>query len=86
MYYLSAIATALATTSQVIAQAGKIIEVQVGANGLTFTPNEVTAKVGTAIEFSFFPKVRSTSCFQSDNTFPSSRSESTNQPSHRTTA
>lgn len=33
------------------------IPVQVGANGLTFTPNDIKANVGDFVEFSFFPKV-----------------------------
>ncbi|KUJ19549.1 Cupredoxin [Mollisia scopiformis] len=32
------------------------IQVSVGENGLTFTPNDITATVGQSVEFSFFPK------------------------------
>ena len=39
------------------ANAATTIQVAVGQNGLTYTPNDITAAVGTAVEFSFFPKV-----------------------------
>ncbi|KAF8849237.1 Cupredoxin, partial [Acephala macrosclerotiorum] len=32
------------------------IQVAVGQNGLTFSPNNITAAVGDSVEFSFFPK------------------------------
>jgi hypothetical protein len=33
-------------------------KVSVGADGLTYTPSNIIAEVGTLIEFDFFPKVR----------------------------
>ena len=57
MRYSSAIGVLAAAAASANAQAGTTIQVAVGQNGLTYTPNNITAAVGTAIEFSFFPKV-----------------------------
>jgi plastocyanin len=57
MRYLSAFGVLAAAAATANAQAGTTIQVNVGQDGLTYTPNNITAKVGTAIEFSFFPKV-----------------------------
>jgi len=56
MRYSSAIGVLAAAAASANAQAGTTIQVAVGQNGLTYTPNNITAAVGTAIEFSFFPK------------------------------
>jgi hypothetical protein len=57
MRYSSAISVLAAAAATANAQTGTTIQVAVGQSGLTYTPNNITAAVGTAIEFSFFPKV-----------------------------
>ena len=57
MRYASAIGVLAIAAATANAQTGTTIQVAVGQNGLTYTPNNITAAVGTAIEFSFFPKV-----------------------------
>ena len=43
--------------STVHVQAGATVQVTVGENDeLLYSPNDITAAVGTAVEFSFFPK------------------------------
>ncbi|KAF4624883.1 hypothetical protein G7Y89_g13283 [Cudoniella acicularis] len=48
------------TVSSILALAASAtaatIQVAVGQNGLTYTPNNITASVGDLIQFSFFPK------------------------------
>jgi len=56
MHFSSIIALAAAS-----AVSATTIKVAVGQNGLTYTPNDITAAVGDEVEFSFFPKV----CFPS---------------------
>lgn len=56
MRYSSAIGVLAAAAATANAQTGTTIKVSVGENGLTYTPNNITAAVGTAIEFDFFPK------------------------------
>jgi hypothetical protein len=59
MHFSSALfgLAALAATS-VNAQAGALIEVEVGPGGkLEYSPNNIIAPVGTQIQFSFNPKV-----------------------------
>lgn len=58
--YLSSMFFGLITfaAATVQAQAGTTIQVTVGADGkLQYSPNDITAAVGTNVEFSFFPKV-----------------------------
>ena len=52
MHYSSILALAAAS-----AVSATTIKVDVGKNGLTYTPNDITAVVGDQVEFSFFPKV-----------------------------
>jgi len=56
MRYSSAIGVLAAAAATANAQTGNTIQVTVGQNGLTYSPNNITAAVGTAVEFSFFPK------------------------------
>lgn len=35
---------------------GKTIDVNVGQNGLTFSPNNIVAEIGDKVDFHFFPK------------------------------
>jgi plastocyanin len=58
MHFSNALFSLVAlVASTVHAQAGTTVQVTVGANGaLAFSPNAITAAVGTAVQFSFFPK------------------------------
>jgi plastocyanin len=57
MHYSTAIAGLAALTASVVnAQSGWTVKVAVGADGLTYTPNNIVAAVGTNVEFTFSPK------------------------------
>ncbi|TVY21047.1 putative GPI-anchored cupredoxin [Lachnellula arida] len=51
MQYTSSLVLAFAA-----AASAATIKVSVGQNGLTYTPNDITANVGDSVEFDFFPK------------------------------
>jgi len=51
MQYTSSLVLAFAT-----AASAATIKVAVGQNGLTYTPNDITASPGDSVEFDFFPK------------------------------
>jgi len=53
MFSLATLAFVAAVTTTASAQT--VHAVQVGASGLTFTPNQVTASVGDIVSFQFFP-------------------------------
>lgn len=57
MRYSTAFAGLAALAASVVnAQDGWTIQVQVGADGLSYTPNDIKAAVGTKVEFIFNPK------------------------------
>jgi hypothetical protein len=49
--------SALGVAQPAVTATSSPFKVSVGADGLTYTPNNIIAEVGTQIEFSFFPKV-----------------------------
>lgn len=49
--------SALGVAQPVVTATSSPFKVSVGADGFTYTPNNIIAEVGTQIEFSFFPKV-----------------------------
>ncbi|TVY55715.1 putative GPI-anchored cupredoxin [Lachnellula cervina] len=51
MQYTSSLVLAFAA-----AASAATIKVSVGQNGLTYTPNDITANAGDSVEFDFFPK------------------------------
>lgn len=65
--------SAIALTAAVAVHA-KTIQVAVGENGLSYSPNDIQADQGDIVEFSFFPKVSS----------PTHLTNSTNQPQNHT--
>ena len=66
---LSAIAVASASYPSASSTASSVLKVKVGESGLTYTPNNIIAEVGTQIEFEFFPKVRSSHSLGPSRTF-----------------
>lgn len=56
MHFSTTLAFVAAAATSVSAQAGTTIKVAVGETGLTYSPSDIKAPVGTAVEFSFYPK------------------------------
>lgn len=52
-----AVAAVDATAPPAVTATSSPFKVKVGADGLTYTPSNIIAEVGTQIEFDFFPKV-----------------------------
>lgn len=51
------IAAVKASAPPAVTATASPFKVKVGADGLTYTPSNIIAEVGTQIEFDFFPKV-----------------------------
>ena len=54
---LGAVAVATATSPPAVSATSSPFKVKVGESGLTYSPSNIIAEVGTQIEFEFFPKV-----------------------------